>query len=46
MFKYYPTKNMLAGVLTKLLAKDRHQAWTKTMNLKTFDYLQSGRVLS
>ena len=31
-------------VLTKPLAKDRHQILAKAMGLKAFDYLQSGSV--
>jgi hypothetical protein len=31
-------------VLTKPLAKDRHQTPTKVMDLEAFDYLQSGSV--
>ena len=32
-------EDMIVDVLTKPLAKDRHQAFTKTMGLETFDYL-------
>ena len=31
MFKYYPTEDMIADVLTKPLVKDRHQALTNAM---------------
>ena len=31
-------------VLTKPLAKDKHQTLTKTMGLEAFDYSQSGSV--
>ena len=30
---------MIANVLTKPLAKDRHHALTKAMDLEAFDYL-------
>ena len=36
--------NIKADVLTKLLAKDRHQALTKAMDLEVVDYSQSGSV--
>ena len=42
--KYCPTEDMIADVLTKPLAKDRHQALTKAMGLEAFDYSQSGSV--
>ena len=32
--KYCPTKDMIANVLSKPLAKDRHQTLTKVMDLK------------
>ena len=35
-------EDMIADVLTKLLAKDRHQTLTKAMTLEAFDYSQSG----
>jgi hypothetical protein len=48
-FKYCPMLNMIADVLTKPLAKDRHQTSTKAMSLKAFDNSQSegleGRTL-
>ena len=37
-------QNIIADVLTKLLAKDRHQALTKAMDLEAVDYSQSGSV--
>ena len=37
-------EDMIIDVLTKPLAKDRHQVLTKTMDLETFDYSQSGSV--
>jgi transposase InsO family protein len=42
--KYCPTEDMVADVLTKALAKERHQTLTKAMGLKTLDYSQSGSV--
>ena len=42
--KYCPTEDIIADVLTKPLAKDRHQALTKAMGLKAFDYSQNGSV--
>ena len=42
--KYYPTENMIADMLTKSLANDRHQPLTKAMGLEAFDYSQSGSV--
>ena len=42
--KFYPTKDMIADVLTKSLSKDRHQTLTKTMDLEAFDYSQSESI--
>ena len=42
--KYCPTEDMKADVLTKPLAKDRHQALTRAINLEAFDYSQSGSI--
>ena len=42
--KYCPTEDMIADVLTKPLAKDRHQALTMAMGFEAFDYSQSGNV--
>ena len=42
--KYYPTKDMIVDVLTKPLAKGRHQTSTKAMDLEAFDYSQSESV--
>ena len=42
--KYCPTKYMIADVLTKPLAKDRHQKSTRAMGSKSFEYLQSGSL--
>ena len=39
-----PMEDMKADVLTKPLAKDRHQTLTKVMDLEAFNYLQSGSV--
>jgi len=41
---YCPTEDMIADVLTKALAKDRHQALTRAMGLQVFDDSQSGSV--
>ena len=38
-------KDITSDVLTKPLAKDRHQALTKAMGLEAFDYLQRGSVV-
>ena len=42
--KYCPMEDMIADVLTKPLAKDRHQTLTKAMTLDAFDYSQSGSI--
>ena len=42
--KYCPTEDMIAEVLTKPLAKVRHQTLTNAMGLEAFDYSQSGSV--
>ena len=42
--KYCPTEDMIADMLTKPLAKDKHQTLTKAMGLEAFDYSQSGSV--
>jgi hypothetical protein len=42
--KYCPTQDMVADVLTKALAKERHQNLTRSMGLGVLDYLQSGSV--
>jgi hypothetical protein len=42
--KYCPTQEMVADVLTKALAKERHQKLTRSMGLRSFDSLQSGSV--
>jgi hypothetical protein len=42
--KYCPSQDMVAGVLTKALAKERHQNLTRSMGLGVLDYLQSGSV--
>ena len=42
--KYCPTKDVIADVLTKTLAKDRHQALIDAIGLKAFDYSQSESV--
>jgi hypothetical protein len=43
-FKYCPTQDMVADVLTKALAKERHQNLTRSMGLGVLDYLQRGSV--
>jgi hypothetical protein len=43
-FKYCPTQDMVADVLTKALAKERHQNLTRSMGLRVLDYLQNGSV--
>ena len=42
--KYCPIEDLIVDVLTKPLAKDRHQALRKAMILEAFNYLQSGSV--
>lgn len=42
--KYCPTEDMVADVLTKALAKDRHQRLAKAMGLRDGNYSQSGSV--
>ena len=42
--EYCPTKDIIADVLTKLLANDRHRALAKAMGLETFDYLQNENI--
>jgi hypothetical protein len=42
--KYCPIQNMVADVLTKALAKERHQNLIRSMGLRVLDYLQSGSV--
>jgi hypothetical protein len=42
--KYCPTQDMVADVLTKALAKERHQNLTRSMGLGVLDYLQHGSV--
>ena len=42
--KYCPTEDMIVDMLTKLLAKYKHQPLTKAMGLEAFDYSQSGSV--
>jgi len=42
--KYCPTQDMVADVLTKALAKERHQNLTRSMGLGVLDYLQRGSV--
>ena len=42
--RYCPTDDMIADVLTKPLAKNKHQTLTKAMGLKAFDYSQSKNV--
>jgi hypothetical protein len=42
--EYCPTEDMVADVLTKALAKDRHQRLAKAMGLREGNYSQSGSV--
>ena len=42
--KYVPTEHMVADVLTKALAKPRHEDLCKRMGLTLFGYKQSGSV--
>jgi hypothetical protein len=42
--KYCPTEHMVADVLTKALARDRHQRLAMAFGLKDFGYVQSGSV--
>ena len=42
--KYCPTKHMVGDVLTKALAKDRHQRLVMAFGFKGFGYTQSGSV--
>jgi hypothetical protein len=42
--KYCPTEDMVADVLTKALARERHQRLTTAMGLREGDYSQSGSV--
>jgi hypothetical protein len=41
---YCPTEHMIADVLTKALAKDRHHSLSRAMGLEVFDNSQSGSV--
>ena len=42
--RYCPTQEMVADVLTKALAKDRHETLTRAMGIVSFDTTQSGSV--
>ena len=42
--EYCPTQDMVADVLTKALAKERHQMLAKAMGLRGCNYSQSGSV--
>ena len=42
--KYCPTEEMAADVLTKALAKPRHDMLRSALGLKSFDNMQSGSV--
>ena len=44
MMNYCPTEHMVADVLTKALAKDRHHKLMMAFGLKDFGYVQSGSV--
>jgi hypothetical protein len=41
---YCPMEHMIADVLTKALAKDRHHSLSKAMGLEIYDNLQSVSV--
>ena len=43
--RYCPTQEMVADVLTKALAKERHQKLTRSLGLISIDGLQSGSVV-
>ena len=45
ILKYCPTEIMVADVLTKALARPRHEKLRVVLGLKTFDNLQSGSVV-
>ena len=45
-FKYCPTEDTVADMLTKPLAKNKHPTLIKTMALEAFDYSQSVSVES
>lgn len=42
--RYCPTEDMVADVLTKALAKDRHERLRRQMGIVSFDTTQSGSV--
>ena len=44
ILEYYPTQEMLADVLTKALARERHEALTTKMGIGNFGHSQSGSV--
>ena len=43
-FKYCPTEHMVADVLTKALARDRHERLMEAFGLQGFGYSQNGSV--
>ena len=42
--EYCPTEDMMADVLTKALARDKHERLRKMMGFEDFGHSQSGRV--
>ena len=40
--RYCPTQEMVADVLTKALARDKHEAMRSAMRLEVFDYSKVG----
>jgi len=42
--EYCPNEDMLADVMTKALARDRHEHLTRAMGIGDFGYSQSGSV--
>lgn len=44
ILEYCPTEDMLADVLTKALAKDKHEQLTMKMGIGDFGHSQSGSV--
>jgi hypothetical protein len=44
ILEYRPTEDMLANVLTKALARERHERLTSNMGIGNFDHSQSGSV--
>ena len=44
ILEYCPTQEMLADVLTKALARERHEGLTTKMGIRNFGHSQSGSV--